>query len=518
MLKRIFILALCLCLLVGAIPVKAVSEDKISQVCQDIVDDYADILRHTNLRSLGGWCGLMASWQMYLLGVNSWVVGHHGKDQYDTYENVSVTSGGHRAKAYSAKEYTLYEALNAASKNGSLDVYNILVGFQKTNTALGSVYGHSLIIYAILDGTVYYTEGYNTPFGRAGVPYKVSIEEFVKYYNEWTVFEGLVVFGRKGYIANCTEYATNMYAEANTPAQLYSQPCLPGTEEADSKALRTVPVGERLWINALWQNPEGELYYQVDDSHEAGYIPAEAVTPFHFVYEDIRITNAGNPVDMQVGQTCPITGRIASEYSTMGAVRMEVTDTQGNVVLNHGLAKLSGVYDLESDTFSRTVKFSYLSEGNYIYNIYADGLNFYVRDGEIVTDYKQIHLVESVFRVGNVEKYALPSEQEAESVRDGWVWQDGTWYCYKQGAPRTGWYCYNGMDYYLKEDGCVTSGWIEINGKMRFFSNTGCMRTGWIQTDAGKLYLMSNGAPAVGKRTIDGTEYIFDQQGLLQEA
>lgn len=514
--KRILLLVLCLCLLLGAVPVHAQGNDTVAQIRQKIADDYASILRYTNMDSLGGWCGLTASWQMYLLGINSWVVGHHGNEQYDAYENVSVTSGGHRAKAYSARDYTLEEALNTISKNGTWDVYNVLVGFQRTNTKQGSIYGHSLVIYAIIDGNVYFTEGFNNSMGRAGSPYEVTIAEFVDYYDDWTVFEGLVVFGRKGYVANCTEYATNMYAQVQQTAQLYSQPCLPGTEESESALLRTVPVGERLWINALYQNPDGDFYYQVDDSDQPGYILAENVTPIRFVYEDISITNVQNPVDMQVGENCSITGRIASEFSTMGAVRMEVTDTQGQIVLNHGLAKLSGVYDLESDTFSRAVKFGYLEEGSYIYNIYADGLNFYVKDGEVVSDYQQVHLVQSVFSVGEGDGYILAEQTEEAPVLDGWVW-DGTWYYYEEGTPRTGWFCYDDMDYYLKADGSITTGWVKINGKMRFFSNTGCMRTGWIETETGKMYLMSNGAPAVGKRTIDGVEYHFDEMGILLE-
>ena len=162
------------------------------------------------------------------------------------------------------------------------------------------------------------------------------------------------------------------------------------------------------------------------------------------------------------------------------------------------------------------MKFGYLEDGNYIYNIYADGLNFYVRDGEVVSDYKQVHLVQSTFRVGQAERYTLPKQAEEQPVLDGWVW-DGTWYYYEDGVPRTGWYCYKDMDYYLKADGSVTTGWAQINGKMRFFSNTGCMRTGWMQTDEGSMYLMSNGVPAVGKRTIDGQEFVFDKNGILQE-
>ena len=136
--------------------------------------------------------------------------------------------------------------------------------------------------------------------------------------------------------------------------------------------------------------------------------------------------------------------------------------------------------------------------------------------GEVVSDYQQVHLEQSVFRVGQAERYTLPKHTEEPTVLDGWVW-DGTWYYYENGAPRTGWYCYNGADYYLKEDGSVTIGWKQINGKMRYFSNTGCMRTGWIDTETGRMYLMSNGAPAVGKRIIDGTEYVFDVEGILKK-
>lgn len=513
--KRIIAMALCLCLLVTALPVQAFAEPEAESIKQQMVDDYNNILRYTNMSSLAGWCGLMASWQLYVLGINSWVVSYHGKDQYDAYKNVAVTSGGHRVRAYDAADYTLEEALLALCKNGTVNVYNILVGYQRTNTQLGSIYGHSMVIYAILDGIVYFTEGYYTPFGPPGVPMEATIEEFSDYYCGRGVFEGLIHFGRKGYVGNCSEFATNTFVEVQTAAPMYSQPCAPGTEDSQCEFVRTVNIGERLWANAVYENPQGEFYYQISEGEEAGYIPAELVTPFLFVYSDIGISNVQNPTDMQVGKTCDIKGRVASEYSTMGAVRMVVTDMAGNVVLNHALAKLSGVYDLESDTFSWAVEFNYLEEGAYLYNIYADGLNFYVEDGQIVSDSRQLLLVQSMFRVGQAEGTApeLPAEEPQRT--DGWLWQDGTWYCYDGDTPRTGWYCYHGGDYYLRPDGSVTTGWAEINGKLRYFSSTGCMRTDWLETENGTMYLMFNGVPVTGTRTIEGTEYTFDENGYL---
>ena len=516
MYKRIVALFLCLCLCVAFLPVQARAYTKAQQICETMEEDYRQILRYTNRSTLAGYCGLAASWQLYTMGVNAWVVSYHGNNQYDAYKNVSFTSGGHRVEAYSARDYDLESALLAVTKNGTVDAYNMLVGFQTTNTRLGSIYGHSMVIYAIIDGTVYFCESYGTPFGPAGTALTASIEEFAKYYNGRGRFEGLIYFGVKGYVANCTEYATNMYVEVTQDTHMYSQPCTPGTQDSECEFIRKVNYGERLWANTLYENPQGEFYYQIDVLGEAGYVPAEHIAPFRFVYEDIGISDEQNPGDMAVGKTSRIKGRVASEYSTMGAVRMVVTDPEGNIILTHALAKLSGVYDLESDTFGYIVKFNYLDEGTYIYNIYADGLNFYYRDGEVVSDSRQIHLVQSVFRVGDSPELTLEElAPEEPELADGWQMRDGTWYCYKGDTPRTGWFCYHGGDYYLNEDGSVTTGWAQIGGKLRYFSDTGCMRTGWLETQEGTMYLLFNGEPAVGTRTIDGETYQFDENGYL---
>jgi hypothetical protein len=41
----------------------------------------------------------------------------------------------------------------------------MVVGFQKTNTAAGSIYGHALVVHAILDGIVYFVECYDSAVG-----------------------------------------------------------------------------------------------------------------------------------------------------------------------------------------------------------------------------------------------------------------------------------------------------------------------------------------------------------------
>jgi glucan-binding YG repeat protein len=123
-------------------------------------------------------------------------------------------------------------------------------------------------------------------------------------------------------------------------------------------------------------------------------------------------------------------------------------------------------------------------------------------------------LEESLY-IGNTEIHKRIVPAFAPVMKHSWLYEDGLWRCYRNGVPRTGWYCYDGIDYYLKEDGSVTTGWANINGEDRFFSDTGAMRTGWLRTDAGVYYMLFNGAMTIGERVIDGAIYTFDEAGLL---
>ena len=68
--------------------------------------------------------------------------------------------------------------------------------------------------------------------------------------------------------------------------------------------------------------------------------------------------------------------------------------------------------------------------------------------------------------------FAITADTTAES---GWFVKNGTWYCYENGAPCTGWVTRIGVQYYLKEDGSVTTGTAQIAGQLRHFSATGAL-------------------------------------------
>jgi small subunit ribosomal protein S3 len=122
------------------------------------------------------------------------------------------------------EKYTIAEILNRVTNNGSKEVYNLLVCFDKTDTAAGTIYGHVLFVYGIIDGTVYFTEGGNMFGVEAGEPMECSIAQFSASYATWTDFEGVIVFGNKDYLDNCTVRTCSMFATCTRDVALLPLP------------------------------------------------------------------------------------------------------------------------------------------------------------------------------------------------------------------------------------------------------------------------------------------------------
>ena len=230
--RTLMSLLLCLCLLVP-LPTRAVAEGDADERMNDIAAAYQQALELSHLDSLKGYCGACVGYQLRVLGVNSYFVNVHGKDQFDVYRNLRFSSGGNPVTAYSAEEYSLRGALLAAAENGEQTVSYVLVGFQSGAWGSAADYGHTLLIHAIEDGTVYFVD--STPRAVAGVRYEegepvaCSIDTFCETYAGYT-FEGLIVFdpgqawsgwnGRDNtyYIAGSQDWSDFIRRAAENPA------------------------------------------------------------------------------------------------------------------------------------------------------------------------------------------------------------------------------------------------------------------------------------------------------------
>lgn len=390
--KRFLAVFLSLVLVLSAMPGGAMAkkqeekpQDKHSLAKEATRRSYTRSLRTAKKTTFSGYCGMLSSHQLWHMGVNSWCASYNGKDQYDAYCDREITSGGYYIRPYSGNEYGLEDALETVSENGTKDVYNILVGFQRTKTTAGRKYGHAMVINAILDGTVYFVESSNTDFGPEGKVITCSIEKFAEHYNRSMDFEGIIHFG-KNYTDICHQESAELYLQARFDSVLRTQSAVVGNYGC--RVLRSVSAGERLQATAMITDPNGDLYYQITEDEQVGYIAAAAVS-------------------------------------------------------------------------------------------------------------------------------VLQVNEDAGENKNGWFLKDGTWFCYEDGNPGTGWTSWCGATYYLLDNGAVSVGWSEIDGKEYYFSLGGALTSGWLTQGGDVFYRRESGELVAGWLTVDGLRYCFDESGVL---
>ena len=476
---------------------------------QQILKTHIKSLEETGHESLGGRCGLQVSWELYLLGINQVLTTHHGKDHYDFYSAMGVTSGGYTVRAYSVQNYSMLQALNLITKNGTVDVYNVMVGFERTNTEAGAQYGHVCFIHGIVDGMVYFVEGFGTQFGTIeGEPIVLSMERFANWFAGWAEYEGLVYFGTKSPLDSCTYYPADLFVESSAQVELYLEP------DTESEPVRAVQLGERLHATGIFEDMHGQRYYRINDDGVIGYVPVERLECVLLNYESVTAQALTVPELMEVGQRFKPGGKVATELLEFDRVRLVITDVRGKDLREVELTQGGKLCDLNQFVIQKKVDTSILSTGVYTYSLFADTKNHFVQNGQLETDRQSICVASARFGVGQTRLPEQPQMQPKQIVQ-GWSYEDGKWYFYEDGQPRTGWLGYKGHDYYLDETGAALTGWVQVNGKMRYFSQTGTMRTGWLKTDAGICYMLRNGVAATGWRTVDGSRYCFDEQGYM---
>lgn len=557
---RILSLAMALFLLICVFPTTPTTayqteEYRISKQVEEI---YKAALKATGRYSFRGYCGAAVDWQVYKLGIITKVIGANGNDQYDMYKNSTYSTGGYRIKAYSAKNYTLKEALNAVSENGTKNAYNLLVGFQKTNTSAGSKYGHALFIHAIIDGVVYFTESYALTIGGTTYPegkcIAVSIDQFCKSYNAWTTFDGVINFGLKTYNDSCQEYPAYLYASVMEETVLYSAPCVTEVDDR-SQPLRTLQAGERISVIGMYYNTEGEYWYAVED-HQVGYIRADVATVVSMRYDDITATKISAPTMHIQGNTFNVKGVVTSTYNTICSIRGQVF-TISEAGLTHVMTTTDTVtdnrYSLSYSSISNRLAFRLLEEGSYRYELAAVVSNYYYADGQLQTEWKTVKLYLSDFQVvsqkgqtvtvtydacgGTSELNAaelsqgqtintMPSATREGFVFDGWYTADGEkveedflltgdvklYAHWTEAAGATGWYMHDGRFYYLL-DGQRISGFFQVEGITYYQGEDGYLYVGWLEFNDLRYYFNSNGAMHTGWLMLDSSTYYFGSDG-----
>ena len=475
MVKRIIAAVLCGVLLLSLLfmAVRAEGMSKQTQIAREAVSIYNQCLASTEKESLNGFCGLMTSHQLYHMGVNKFLLVYDGKDQFDSYRDMDITTGGYYPRAISAEEGDLAYALNEISRFGTKDVYDILVGFQATNTEVGAQFGHACVINAILDGVVYYVESYYTPYaGEAGNLGRCSIEEFARFFADWTEYEGTIHF-TKEYDDSCRSYGTDIFVRTRFAATLRTQPATPGV--AGCEVVRRIDACEVLRVTGVVQNREGEYFYQVEEGGKIAYIYANATSLLHANAQDLTVEGMEIPRGILTGQNATFAGTVKAQRGLVGDLQAVVLTESGETVLD----KQCIVDDISCNLqeLDQQLDTSVLNPGNYIVEVSGHTASACVVDGELSYTYARRVLYSGKISVGKQVRVAARMTQamELEQPEDGWTVKDGEIFYYQNGQAVTGWHREMGVAYYFTETGAAANGRMELEGKTYRFSNTGKM-------------------------------------------
>lgn len=515
-LRRLIGLVLALVLTVAvALPQQAEAVSvSASSIERQIIRVYKEARSLTGRYSFDGYCGTLVNAQLKLLGITTKVVGNNGNQEYDCYAAQRVTSGGFRTQAFSARSYTLLEALNALTEGGTVDVTNVLVGFQQTRSSAGRRYGHALMIHAIIGGTVYFMESYSLTIGgkyyREGSPVSCSIEEFARYYTATTIsFDGVVHFSQQGYADRCKAYPSNLSVIC-TGGELMSQPCETMIDK-DSTLVRKLSEGEQLQVTGLYQNSMGEYWYRVGEKD--GYIRADRTRLQSLLLDDVSVTGTVAPTILRQGNGYQVKGVISSKFNSIYTVRAQVYGLEDDQVPILSVTDtVEGMhYDLSGSVISKELAFRSLPAGQYRYELAVIVDDHYIQAGQLNIGWETVELWSSEFQVveesgelgiitldaqgGSValaqtvvplEKpmEELPVPQLAGSVFQGWYTEDGarvepgmvpqgdmTLYAHwiEETALYEAWHDH-GQSLYYYSDGVTTMGSILVDGLVYYFS------------------------------------------------
>ncbi len=553
---RIASVLLILLTIISMLPTTAssVAETEGERISALVTSTYKQALKKSGRSSFHGWCAAAVGWQMQLLGITTKIAGTNGNGMYDFFKNAEYSSGGYKVKAYSSRKYNLESTLNAITKNGTENAYNIMVGFQRTNTSAGRKYGHAVFIYAILDGVVYFTESYGITIagkyyaeGKCAV---ATISQFAKSYNSWCTYDGSIHFGLKTYQEECLFLNAYLYANTTVATTLYSAPCTPDVDERCA-TLRQLQAGERLSVIGMYRNTKGEYWYEVEDA-QIGYVRADDTAVQAMRYDDVSVSSVKAPTVLTEGSSFNIKGTVTGKYVSIVSVRAQVYRV-GENGMTHMMTTNAPVtandYVLYKSKVAKRLTFKLLDQGSYHYELAAVVSNHYYADGALQTHWQTIKLWKSDFQVVNKKGETasvtfdaaggvselnaaemtlgqplsiLPSAHRDGYVFDGWYTADGekvdeeyvleskmTLHArWVEAGDVTGWYTAEGGTYYV-EDGVRLEGFFQVDGVTYYQGKNGFLMTGWHMVEGERYYFNANGSMATGWLTQpEGTYYI----------
>ena len=102
-------------------------------------------------------------------------------------------------------------------------------------------------------------------------------------------------------------------------------------------------------------------------------------------------------------------------------------------------------------------------------------------------------------------------------IENGWNLINNRWFYYSDGIPVSGTVEIDGENYLFAPNGVLQTGWQTVKSLRKFFDyETGKPVYGWVSDRDRLYYCTPESGKLVGMQEIEGEKYIFDNHGILQ--
>lgn len=216
----------------------------------------------------------------------------------------------------------------------------------------------------------------------------------------------------------------------------------------------------------------------------------------------LSLDKNGTPVALTPGETATLTLKNAEGWMNTTFGLFYDSELKGSYVLtDDGNGVMSGTFIVPEKDFAIGINQAEVVKDGWIFE---GGEYYYYIQGVMQTKW---------LKDGGKWYYLDP---ESGIMAKGWQQVGGKWYFFKQnGSMVTGWNEIGGRWYWFNNSGAMVTGWQKIGDKWYYFAASGAMKTGWLQEGGSWYYLEKNGAMVTGWKIVDGDYYFFKSGGVM---
>ena len=194
-------------------------------------------------------------------------------------------------------------------------------------------------------------------------------------------------------LAECTSYAANLDVLTKVNTAIMTLPN-DGKDGSGSAVVENVAPDTVLFVTGLYENADGEYWYQVVRYGSTGYVKANDVTMTAHKTGDVEGDDVRLPASLGVGKGFYLKGEVSSTLNKLESLKLTMHNgsyVTTDSVLENSDTVTNNYYNLDGSDLCDGLWFSSLAAGDYACVLSADAVSYYVDDnGALVKSTQEV--------------------------------------------------------------------------------------------------------------------------------